>query len=156
MRRQWHQLNHMQIICTTLQTDNHASTHHSIFYGPDALPDVQPTVSKHWKKQRRKTDGNQLTRVDLKKQLLKVEVLVITNREFTKPQLLQKMDDLEHATCTHTRHTHKHPFYGPLDFVRDYPGEPVPEPMWIVLKQETMSGTGISWAYANLLLAQDR
>jgi len=23
---QWHQLNHMQIICTSLQTDNHAST----------------------------------------------------------------------------------------------------------------------------------
>jgi len=26
MRWQWHQLNHMQIICTSLQTDNHAST----------------------------------------------------------------------------------------------------------------------------------
>jgi len=24
--------------------------HHSIFYGPDALPDAQPTVSKHWRK----------------------------------------------------------------------------------------------------------
>jgi len=23
---QWHQLDHMQIICTSLQTDNHAST----------------------------------------------------------------------------------------------------------------------------------
>jgi len=29
---QWHQLDHVQIICTTLQTDNHtSSTHHSIF-----------------------------------------------------------------------------------------------------------------------------
>ena len=46
---QWHQLNHTQIICTTLQKDNHTSTHHSIFYGPDALPDAQPTVSKHWR-----------------------------------------------------------------------------------------------------------
>jgi len=26
MAWQWHQLNHMQIICTSLQTDNHAST----------------------------------------------------------------------------------------------------------------------------------
>jgi len=26
----WHQLNHMQIICTSLQTDNYAITH--IFY----------------------------------------------------------------------------------------------------------------------------
>jgi len=45
---QWHQLNHMQMICTSLQTDNHASTfwkgtlnsnqpmrvpHHSVFTG---------------------------------------------------------------------------------------------------------------------------
>jgi len=26
MGSQWHQLDHMQIICTSLQTDNHAST----------------------------------------------------------------------------------------------------------------------------------
>jgi len=38
---QWQQLGHTQIICTSLQTDNH-----SIFYRPDALPDAQPTVSK--------------------------------------------------------------------------------------------------------------
>jgi len=30
-------------------------------------------------------------------------------------------------------------------FVRDYLGEPVPE-TWILLKQETVSGSGISWA----------
>jgi len=44
---QWQQLDHMQIICTTLQTDNHASTPSLSFYGLDALPDAQPTVSKH-------------------------------------------------------------------------------------------------------------
>ena len=38
---QWHQLGHMQV-CTSLQTDNHASTHHSVFYRPDALPAAQP------------------------------------------------------------------------------------------------------------------
>ena len=43
----WHQLDHMQIICTTLQTDNHTSTPSVIFYGPYALLDAQPTVSKH-------------------------------------------------------------------------------------------------------------
>jgi len=36
---EWHQLHHMQIIC---------ASHHSIFYRPDALPDTQRTVSKHW------------------------------------------------------------------------------------------------------------
>jgi len=45
---QWHQLVHMQI-CTSLQTDNHATTHHSVFYRPDALPAAQATVSKHWR-----------------------------------------------------------------------------------------------------------
>ena len=45
---QWSQLDHMQV-CTLLQTDNHASTHLSVFYRPDALPAAQPTVSKHWR-----------------------------------------------------------------------------------------------------------
>jgi len=32
---QWHQLDHMQIICTLLQTDNHASTSSlNFFYKP--------------------------------------------------------------------------------------------------------------------------
>ena len=44
---QWHQLDHMQIICTSLQTDNHASTSSLGFYRPDALPATQPTASKH-------------------------------------------------------------------------------------------------------------
>ena len=46
---QWHQLDHMQIICTSLQTDNDASTSPLSFYRPDALPATQPTVSKHWR-----------------------------------------------------------------------------------------------------------
>jgi len=44
---QWHQLGNMQV-CTTLQTDNHASTPPlKFFYRPDALPATQPTASKH-------------------------------------------------------------------------------------------------------------
>ena len=43
---QWHQLGHMQV-CTSLQTDNHASTPPLRFYRPDALPAAQPTASKH-------------------------------------------------------------------------------------------------------------
>ena len=43
---QWHQLSHMQV-CTSLQTDNHASTIPLCFYRPDALPAAQPTASKH-------------------------------------------------------------------------------------------------------------
>ena len=43
---QWNPLGHMQV-CTSLQTDNHASTPPLSFYRPDALPVAQPTVSKH-------------------------------------------------------------------------------------------------------------
>jgi len=72
MGSQWHQLDHMQINCTSLETDNHASTssvgslefnvpfQHKYsyirddstsllnFYMPDALSNAQPTVSNHW------------------------------------------------------------------------------------------------------------
>ena len=49
-RWQWHQLDDMQIICTSLHTDNHASTSSfNLFYRPDALPDTQLTASKHWR-----------------------------------------------------------------------------------------------------------
>jgi len=44
---QWHQLDHMQTICTLLQTDNHTSTPSLNFYMSDALPDAQLTVSEH-------------------------------------------------------------------------------------------------------------
>jgi len=47
MRWQWHQLDHMQIICTLLQTYNHAGTLSLNFHRPDALPDSQPTASEH-------------------------------------------------------------------------------------------------------------
>ena len=83
---QWHQLDHMQIICISLQTDNHVSTSPLIsahcdfifcaiqillltylltylgptqfFYRPDALPAaVQPTASKHCRQNKHKTES---------------------------------------------------------------------------------------------------
>jgi len=44
---QWHQLDHMQIICTSRH--NHASASPLSFYRPDALPATQPTALKHWR-----------------------------------------------------------------------------------------------------------
>jgi len=35
---QWHQMDHIQIICTSLQTDNHTSTSPLSFYRLDTLP----------------------------------------------------------------------------------------------------------------------
>jgi len=43
---QWHQLVHMQV-CTSFQTDNHASTPPLSFYRPGAVPAAQPTASKN-------------------------------------------------------------------------------------------------------------
>jgi len=40
---QWHQLGHMQV-CTSLQTDDHASTHHSVFLQA-GCPSCRPTNS---------------------------------------------------------------------------------------------------------------
>jgi len=42
---QWHQLDHMQTICTLLQTYNHTNTSSLNFYTPDALYDAQATVT---------------------------------------------------------------------------------------------------------------
>jgi len=50
---QWQQLGHTQV-CTSLQTDNHASTPPLVFHRPDALPAAQPTTSK----QLRQIQGN--------------------------------------------------------------------------------------------------
>jgi len=43
---EWLQLGYMQV-CTSLQTDNHASTPPLTFYRPDALPAAHSTASKH-------------------------------------------------------------------------------------------------------------
>jgi len=43
---QWHQLGHIQTICCI---SLHTNTSSLNFYRPDALPDAEPTVSKHWR-----------------------------------------------------------------------------------------------------------
>jgi len=43
---QWHQLDYVQIICTSLQTIMPVP-HHSDFYKLDALPATKLTASKH-------------------------------------------------------------------------------------------------------------
>ena len=58
----------------------------------------------------------------------------------TPNQRFQSTEGHLFSTDTHTRLT---------ALFWDYPGEPVPErqkPIWILLKQETLSSSGISWA----------
>jgi len=47
VRWHWHQLDHMQIICVSLHTDNHTSTSSLNFYRSNNLPNAQPTALKH-------------------------------------------------------------------------------------------------------------
>jgi len=44
---QWHQLDYMQTICTSLQTDNNTNISSLNVYRLDAPPDARPTVPKH-------------------------------------------------------------------------------------------------------------
>jgi len=50
MGLQWHQLDHMQIICTPLQTDNHAITPSSLNFSHGRCPSWRPTNSVKYSK----------------------------------------------------------------------------------------------------------
>ena len=43
-------------------------------------------------------------------------------------------------------HTHTHPFNGPFPGLPRWAGTRKVKPIWILLKQETVSGSSISWA----------
>ena len=55
LRWQWHQLDHIQTTCTSLQTDNHNDS--SFTQLLQALPDAQPTVSKHCSEDKQISNG---------------------------------------------------------------------------------------------------
>ena len=48
----------VQTISTSLQTDNHTNTSSLNFYRPGALPDAQPTVSKHYRQSTMTSEQN--------------------------------------------------------------------------------------------------
>ena len=49
-------------------------------------------------------------------------------------------------TISNKTGTHTHPFNGPLSGVPRSAGARKVKPIWILLEQETVSGSGISWA----------
>jgi len=50
------------------------------------------------------------------------------------------------VTAILTKHTHTHPFNGPFPRLPKWAGTRKVKPIWILLKQETVTGSGISWA----------
>ena len=53
-------------------------------------------------------------------------------------------------------YTHTHPFNGPLSRTSRMSLTRKVKPIWILLKQETVSGSGISWAICKSALSSDR
>jgi len=96
---QWHQLDHMQIICTSLQTDNHARTSPLSFYRPYALPAAQPTASK---------------------QSTECIYCIVTGK-----LMLNLCESRRPYTLPEPHHTYTTNVL--WSFFRDHPGEPVPE-----------------------------
>jgi len=68
----------------------------------------------------------------------------------TRPPHVTNKQGLVHVTHTHTRLTALFPG------LPRWAGARKVKPICILLKQETVSGSGISWAYASLHLAPDR
>ena len=125
---QWHQLDHIQIICISLQTDNHASNSQLSFYRPDALPAAKPTASKHLRKilpplskqncwdegmfhyrlflsanqQRRSTEGTQSTDTSQETSLTGLIPSSSTTRLSNTPKLIKlgAKDVLPNTNCT--------------------------------------------------------
>jgi len=104
-------------VCTSLQTDNHASTPPLIFFA-GRMPFLPPN------QQCQSTEGSE------KKVTLNIPHLSL-------PHCCRQFKDTTH---THNRLTAV--FLGSLGWA----GTRKVKPIWILQKQETMSGTGISWA----------
>jgi len=53
---------------------------------------------------------------------------------------------IEQLVLSYNTHTHTHPFNGPLSGSTQVSRYQKVKPIWILLKQETVRGSGISWA----------
>ena len=67
-----------------------------------------------------------------------------TNRVWCKFQL-SRIDPARKSCCRQSLMTHTHPFNGPFPGLPRWAGTRKVKPIWILLKQDTMSGSGISW-----------
>ena len=147
---QWHQLGHMQV-CTSLQTDNHTSTPPLSFLQA-GCPSCRPTNSiKALKASSYHTANLMFLSIHLLTgvfllcnwhlYLLFVYVFFI----HVCCVISIKYDDDNDDDSWHT-HTHTHLFNGPFSGTAVWAGTRKVKPIWILLKQETVSGSGISWA----------
>ena len=75
-------------ICTSLQTNNHASNAPLyFFYKPDALPAAQPTVSKHWRYRYCLKAVNEITARQTQTSLCKHGIIKLCSIEYLTTQI---------------------------------------------------------------------
>ena len=115
---QWHQLDHMQIICTLLQTDNHASTS-TLFTG--WMLYLMPNQQCQSTEVERYTRKNDIITVAQQHRLRwHGQVFRKDKNEWVQKCMDYKVEGLR-PRGTHTHTTNLRPFF------RNHPGEPVPE-----------------------------
>ena len=144
---QWHQLDHMQTICTSLQTDNHTNRlpHHSVFTGRMLFltPNQQCQSTVEIGLCDRQRDKNFIEKN--KARFVGPSWLLTGNAVclFLQPML----EAAYHSGCHDKQHTHTHTHLTALFLgLPRWAGTRKVKPIWILLKQETVSGSGISWA----------
>ena len=139
-------------VCTSLEADNHTSTPpHSFFYRPDALPVAQPTEEikqgksclclRSWRLY--SWSGRLYWR------LLGWVFSCSTDwHHLTLPYLLCHFTTTtQQPRClTDHTHTHTHPFKALFPGLPGWAGTRKVKPIWILLQQETVSGSDINWA----------
>ena len=94
------------------------TSHSSIFYRPDALPDAQPTVSKYWRQDIKAYLTQSINRSIQRHNTLPLPKVGVTSINTLVSQQHRLMHELRHFhTITVTLFLigqHTHPFNGPL------------------------------------------
>ena len=163
-------------VCTALQTDNHASTPPLSFYRPDALLAAQPTASKHWRHKSNTFSASlmqtQTRQWNLQlgslfcNEFLNCLLWTLSFFMNQTQQLFLQINSVTSVTmCSFTGHAAFGPQYQLLapniqlllhtnntrltalcPGLPGWAGTRRVEPIWILLKQQTVSGSGISSA----------
>ena len=141
---------------------NMPTPHHSVFYMPDALPAAQPTASKHWMHMQISLNNIKCRSLSMPKYyslhksapfewgiwapsimwFLKTPRVHIPHTWLLKKNK-QKETKRTGKNLRSSTHTHLTALCPGLP---GWAGTRTVKPIWISLKQETVSGSGISWA----------
>ena len=70
----------------------------------------------------------------------------VPSSRFLRPEFIRLAPPLHTSDDEVLAHTHTHVFNGPFSGLPGWAGTRKLKPIWILLKQETVSGSGISWA----------